>query len=401
MSPLALLRENPGLRRLFAAQLPADFADWLDFVAIASLLAFVWHAPPMAFAWLAVAMGVPYLVIGPVAGLIVDRVPVRPVLVLSNLGRALVTAAFLLAPDWPVLVLLVALRAAVDSAFTPAKQAALQALTPVDDLIAANGLSHAINQASKIAAPGLGGVLLAVVAPAWVFAGNAVVSLVAAVLSYRIGVVPRPEDDTGPAPFWASLGGGFAALRQSAPLTAAVALMAAGFFAMFFYDTLIAPVVRDIGFDETFLGLLLAAIGGGGMVGALLLSGRYGAAKPFALIGGAGLVSGSLIVGLGLAEVTGTALPAGLVLAGGAVAGICSALTVVPVRAVIQRETPPALIARVVALSEAANTLALLSAPFLGAALAAAGSSGHAFIAGGGLALLIALAALVAHTRLG
>jgi hypothetical protein len=45
--------------------------------------------------------------------------------------------------------------------------------------------------------------------------------------------------------------------------------------------------------------------------------------------------------------------------------------------------------------------LALLSAPFLGAALAAAGSSGHAFIAGGGLALLIALAALVAHARLG
>jgi predicted MFS family arabinose efflux permease len=401
MSPLALLRENRGLRRLFAAQLPADFADWLDFVAIASLLAFVWQAPPVAFAWLAVAMGVPYLVIGPVAGLIVDRVPIRPVLVLSNLGRALVTAAFLLAPDWPVLVLLVALRAAVDTAFTPAKQAALQALTPVDELIAANGLSHAINQASKIAAPGLGGVLLAVVAPAWVFAGNAAVSLVAAALSYRIGVVPRPKDDTAPAPFWASLGGGFAALRQSAPLFAAVALMAAGFFAMFFYDTLIAPVVRDIGFDETFLGLLLAAIGGGGVVGALLLSGRHGAFKPFALIGGAGLVSGGMIVGVGLAEVTGTALPAGLVLAGGVVAGVCSALTVVPVRAVIQRETPPGLIARVVALSEAANTLALLSAPFLGAALAAAGSSGHAFIAGGGLALLIALAALVAHARLG
>ena len=66
MYPQAL--KNAELRKLFFSQLPADFADWLDFVAIGALLAFVWDAPSFAYALLAVGMGAPYLVIGPFAG---------------------------------------------------------------------------------------------------------------------------------------------------------------------------------------------------------------------------------------------------------------------------------------------------------------------------------------------
>lgn len=35
----ALTRSNPGLGTLLFAQVPADFADWLDFVAIGTVLA--------------------------------------------------------------------------------------------------------------------------------------------------------------------------------------------------------------------------------------------------------------------------------------------------------------------------------------------------------------------------
>ena len=45
--------------------------------------------------------------------------------------------------------------------------------------------------------------------------------------------------------------------------------MAAGFWAMFLYDSLIAPLVAGLGFDETELGLILAAVGAGGVLGAL------------------------------------------------------------------------------------------------------------------------------------
>ena len=90
-----------SVRRLLTMQVPADMADWLDMVAIGALLAFTWKAPPVAFAWLAVAMALPPLTIGVLAGVYVDRWPLRRTLVLANLGRGLATAALILAPNWP------------------------------------------------------------------------------------------------------------------------------------------------------------------------------------------------------------------------------------------------------------------------------------------------------------
>lgn len=80
--------------------LPADFADWLDFVAIGTLLAFVWKAPSYANVFLAVGMGAPYLIVGPFAGALVDRLPIRTVLFWSNLGRALAIGALFFASSW-------------------------------------------------------------------------------------------------------------------------------------------------------------------------------------------------------------------------------------------------------------------------------------------------------------
>jgi MFS family permease len=159
----------PGLRRLLIAQVPADFADWLDFVAIGALLAYVWNAEPLVFAFLAVSMGLPYLLIGPVAGVVVDRRNFNRILILSSFGSGLVTLSLFFAPNWGVLMGLVALRSSVDTFFTPAKQAAIQALTEPDERMRANGFSHAINQASKIAAPAAGGSLLIWLEPQMVF----------------------------------------------------------------------------------------------------------------------------------------------------------------------------------------------------------------------------------------
>lgn len=74
-------------------------------------------------------------------------------------------------------------------------------------------------------------------------------------------------------------------------------------------------------------------------------------------------------------------------LAGAFSIGPATAHTVVPIRIVIQDEIPPERMARVAALSEAANTAAMLIVPFVGAAIAGALSLGYAFVAGGVLAL--------------
>ena len=395
MNQLRSTLKNRALRHLLAAQLPADFADWLDFVAVGALLAFTWKAEPIIFAFLAVCLGLPYLIVGPIAGVLVDRSHIKLVLIGSNLGRAVVTFAFVFAPNWQALLALVLLRSSIDAFFTPAKQAAIQAIVAPDSRMAANGASHAINQASKIVAPALGGALLIGLTPQNVFFLNGIVSIVAAAVLLGLPHIERHSgDDTSNGSVRANIKGGFAEIANNSRLRGALTLMAGGYFAMFFYDTLIAPLIRDMGFDGTGLGMTLAAVGAGGVVGALWLGGKD-ISRPFLWIAFGGAISGLTVVTIGLAEALSIGLPFYAFVALFAIVGASSAMSVVPVRTVIQNETSPGRIASVTALGEAANTAALLTAPFLGALIASVFSIGIAFVVGGALLVAIAGVALM------
>ncbi len=388
------------LRQLLIAQVPADFADWLDFVAIGALLAYVWTVDPFVFALLAVSMGLPYLIIGPVAGVVVDQSGIRQVLILSNIGRAIATAALVLAPNWQVLLLVVALRSSVDTFYTPAKQTAIQALTDADDRTRINGISHAINQASKIVAPALGGGLLIWFNPQNIFAINALVSVLAAVLLWRLPVINRPAADAEDAMgIRQNLAAGIDVVRKTPILRSALVMMGAGYFAMFFYDTLIAPMTRDLGYTETILGLSLAAVGAGGVFGALALGTGQADRRPFVLVAIGSGIAAVIIIGIGVFEVTGKPLGHIVFIGLFGLLGFCTAMTVVPFRTVIQNNVSSARIGRVTALSEALNTIALLTAPFIGAAIAATYSIGAAFICGGGVMLLVAIRAAYLRDR--
>lgn len=75
------------------------------------------------------------------------------------------------------------------------------------------------------------------------------------------------------------------------------------------------------------------------------------------------------------------------------VLGFTSAMAVVPVRVVLQNTVPEDKMGAITALSEAANTVALLSAPFIGAMLVDAFSVGAPFVVGGIVMLAVAVRA--------
>lgn len=100
-----------------------------------------------------------------------------------------------------------------------------------------------------------------------------------------------------------------------------------------------------------------------------------------------------------LGRATGQSRPFLWAAFGAALSGFASAMVVVPVRSVVQAETPPEQIARVTALGEALNTTALLTAPFAGAALASLLTIGTAFLAGGIMMVIVAVFAARLHLR--
>jgi predicted MFS family arabinose efflux permease len=394
MYPQAL--KNVELRKLLVAQLPADFADWLDFVAIGALLAFVWDAPSFAYALLAVGMGLPYLLVGPFAGVLVDRWSIKSVLIWSNLGRAIVTAAFYFAQDWPVLIMLVAMRSSVDSFFTPAKQAAIQALTTKEERASATGLSHGINQASKIVAPGVGGTFLIWLAPNAIFVLNAVVSASATLLAMRLNHIDRAfvACEKGQDSVLSGVRSSMGIVRKNPVIRTVLLMMAASYFAVFIYDTFIAPLTRDLNFEPQHLGYALAAVGVGGVCGSLLFAFLPDLKRSQYWIAAGTSVGAVMLLVLGLFDLAGAHMTLAALVIIFMVLGFASATSVVPVRVVLQNTVPDEKMGSVTALSEAANTTALLSAPFLGAILVKTFSVGAPFVVGGVVMLAVAAIAL-------
>lgn len=382
-------------RRLAIASIPADFADWLDYAAVVALLVFVWGEGPLVLAFFALALTLPYVAIGPFLAVLVDRTPLRTVLVASNLGRAAATFGLLFAGDTVALLMIVFVRSSIDSAFTPARQAAIQATTPKALLQAANGLHQAINQISKISGPALGGILLAVIPAQTVFGINAVLSVVAAGIAATIVVDRSSIDlpDREESGLRAALAG-FAEFGRNRLLRTALIFVAAGFFAVFLYDALIALLAQEYGFDETVFGLSIATSGLGGLVGALI-AGKISKVTPLTLMSLAAILGGLVAVLLGASALLAWPVPVVAFLLALAVAGGSVGLVTVPYRTIIQTETTPDRIARVYAAGEAVTVAAMMSAPFIGAAIAGRLGTGAAFVAGGVLMLLLAIVMLL------
>ncbi len=378
---LAPLRQ-PGLRRLLMAQIPADLSDWLDFVALFALLAFAWGEGPEALALLFIGIGLPYVFVGPVAGAVIDRADLRRALVLSNAARAAVTFALAFAPNLPVLLLIVLLRSTADAFFTPAKQAAIPVLVPDTGLTAANALSHMINQASKIAGPGLGGLLLLVLAPGQVFYVNAAVSALAAGLLVGLPGDLRPPPPSKRERLVGRVVQGVRTYRTYPRLAAALGIMATGFGCFALYDAQIPLLTRSLGFDETVFGVAIAAVGFGGVAGALLVGGIGDRMGSFPVMGIGAIAGGLLTVPLGLAGASLFGLPVLAFLLIFAALGAATAAMTVPYRTVLQRTAPPEAMARVVAVGEGVSTAAMLIAPLGGAVLALHFGVGTPFLAG-------------------
>lgn len=389
----------PRLRRLLVAQVPSDLADWLDFVALSALVAFQWQLGPTAVACLTLALALPYVVLAPAIGVMVDRADQRTLLIASNVLRAISTAAFALAPNLIALLVCVVLKSSADALFTPAKQAAIPLLAAPNQLLSANSLSHVINQLTKIVGPALGGVLIVFLDLQQIFLVNAGLSLIAALI-----LVGLPSGlrlcHTGAArrKFGQEFVDGLVHIRQNPVLATAILAMAVGFFLIFLYDGLIALLVKEIGFSSALLGASVASAGAGGVLGALLLGQFFAQRDPLQLMVASGLIGGLLVALMGHVGRGDIAVSPVFFCVLLFATGVASAGLFVPYRVVLQKETPLELLGRVSAVGEGLSAAAMMAAPPIGAGLAEiAGVPAPYLVSGYATAFLAFLLLCVRH----
>jgi len=128
----------PGYRRLWAARTVSQWGDVVQTVTLA-LLVYELTGSGFGVAAVVAAEALPVLLLAPVAGALVDRLPRVRVMVAADLTRAALVALLALTQDSLWLVFLVAVGTSIGTVlFNPAAGSLLPALVRPDALVAAN-----------------------------------------------------------------------------------------------------------------------------------------------------------------------------------------------------------------------------------------------------------------------
>ncbi len=139
----ARLFGSPSFFRLWLAQVASSLGDWIGFVAITALAARIagGGSPEAAVGVVLSARLVPGFFLAPVAGVLVDRLDRKKVMVACDIGRGLVLATLPWVDTIVGLVFASLLLEILTLLWSPAKEASVPKLVPVHYLPTANSLS--------------------------------------------------------------------------------------------------------------------------------------------------------------------------------------------------------------------------------------------------------------------
>jgi MFS family permease len=273
-SALATTARNPDVRRVEIAWGAAIVAEWAHFVALG---VFAYEQGGTAAVGIAgLVRLLPAAIVAPFAASLGDRFRrERFLFCLTLLGAIALagSAAAAFAGQRAIVFGLAAIVGLVATLFRPALQALLPSLarTP-EELIASNGATSTIEGLGTLVGPLLAGVLVAVADVGAVFAVGAAALLAGASLLLLVRVEGRVELTASPdeASVLRLLVGGFRAVVVTPGAAMVVGLIASQTFVRGCLNVLIVVAVYQVfhgGGGE--VGLLTAAIGVGGLVGAL------------------------------------------------------------------------------------------------------------------------------------
>jgi len=394
--------KNKAFRSLFGAQVFSDLGNWLDFIAIQVIVAYHWGLGEGAIASVIIVMGIPWVIIGPLASVYVDRLPQKMLMISCLWLRILFVAGLFFAPNLYVMLLFVFLKATVAALYDPARQSAIRHTVADEELPEAVTLSQLSVNTMKIIGPALGGGIIALYGVKSPFIFEAAGFLIAIAILFTL---PKIESEAAghsqnKNSYIEDLTEGIRHIFSARILKAAIILSSIAFFIIFLYDGLFIFVAQNLGFSGEEFGLLVSSVGFGSVIGALFL-GRYTAwkNKPIQLMASASVVSGILILIIGIGVLGIFELPKLLWMAGAFLLGLLASAEGVPYGYVLQSETPKNIMGRVSSAAASLQTFSMLVAPAAGALLAKSIGVSGVLIGAGIATFFLGTIALAFHLR--
>src|SRR6185295_6219171 len=174
-SQTAILRNNRNFRLLFIGQTVSQLGDWFNSVAVFALLLDL-TGSATAVAWMMIVQFLPMAIVGPLAGVVVDRVDRKRLMIGADLFRGVMILGLLLVRRreqvW-IAYVVTAVCVSAQAFFEPARTATIPNITSADELMPANALSSATWSAMLALGASIGGVVTAVAGRNVAFVVNA------------------------------------------------------------------------------------------------------------------------------------------------------------------------------------------------------------------------------------
>jgi predicted MFS family arabinose efflux permease len=308
--PAIVARRRGGLlwhrnfRLLWFGETVNQLGSAMALVGVPLLAVIDLHASPFVVGALAAAAWLPWLVIGLPAGAWVDRLPVRPLMIICDLVPAALYASVPLAYWLHRLTIaqLLAVELLAGGAavfFSTAYQVNLPALVSDADLVEGNAKLQGSASAASLGGRGLAGVIAQALGAVTALLFNAISFLVSAACLLAIHASePNRKSRREQFRLRRDIGEGIRLVFADPYLRQLSLFGGAANFALDGYAAVVVVfLVRVLGLSAGLVGLLVAVPGVGGLTGALLarrISARLGTAKtmlvstlgalPFALL---------------------------------------------------------------------------------------------------------------------
>ncbi len=302
---------HADFRRLWGGQVISNIGDSFTMMAQLVLVNRL-TGSTLALAGMAIALALPQLVFGLLAGVFVDRLDRRKLMIAADVLRAVLVLPMVLVTHadqvW-IFYLCGFAMASVATLFDPAKSALLPHLVPEDDLLRTNALSQTTRMVALLVGPMLAGLVLEAGTAALAFLLDAVSFAVSALAIWRIRTRVAPAVRAAADAAGVGLRGvtaearaGLRAVFGTRTIGTLAGVFAVAMLGLGAINVLaIAFLSRNFGVGPGSLGLLMAVQAVGMILGSIGAGQWLGRAQPGRVLGGSLAVLGGGIVALAFA----------------------------------------------------------------------------------------------------
>ena len=275
MTTPSLWRHTDFLK-LWAGQTVSELGSVVTRTAVPLVALLVLGAGPLEMALLVVAGSLAVLLVGFVAGVWVDRIRRRPLLIAADAIRALVLFSIPVAYAanslrMEQLYLVAFVEGCLGALFDAAYPAYVPTLIGLDRVVEGNSKLATSSSIAEIGGPGLAGGLVQLISAPFAILVDAVSFAVSAVsvLLIRAPEPPRPAR-TAPTPMRSEIGEGLRLVRGHPVLFPIVLRSVVAHVAGSFYGVLYTIyLIDDLHLPPVLLGIVVSAGGVGSLVGSL------------------------------------------------------------------------------------------------------------------------------------